>query len=226
MLILDVRVAIEATHEHALNEWYNMHVPRLVSVPGYTSGRRFLALTEGPRHAALYEIDHVDSLPSLLGADERQRHPLTLSEWADWDRRFVPHMTHETTNLYVATDADGPVLVGDAPIVEFRFESGATPDALMTFCDQDLIPELEQSDSVVRAARLSAAAQADVQWLETRPRNLLLVQVSDNAAAIALADGDAVPAALRGYGAADTIEAVAYSQIARHWPHLKEHRHE
>ncbi|MEA2168268.1 MAG: hypothetical protein QOF76_1568 [Solirubrobacteraceae bacterium] len=209
MLILDVRVAIDPKHDHALNEWYHTHVPRLVSLPGYTSGRRYVSLTDGPRYAALYEITDPSYLPSLLGADPAARHPLTLSEWAEWDERFVPHMTHGSTDLYEAAGAPSPLLVGDGPVVEFRFE-GALRDG-------EPLPGIERSATWLRAAN-----RAEVAWLHTRPANLLLVQPTDVDAAIALSRDEDVRAALRDRGAAD-IECVAYAQIARHWPYAKEH---
>jgi len=89
-LLLDVRVEIVPEKERALNDWYYHHVPRLVSVPGYESGRRYVAMTPGPRYAALYEIRDDSYVASLVGEDHSLRHPLTLSEWVEWDRNLAP----------------------------------------------------------------------------------------------------------------------------------------
>lgn len=216
MLILDVRVDIAPQYDDTLNEWYHTHVPRLVSLPGYASGRRYLSLTQGPRYAALYEIEDSSYLPSLLGADEHRRQPLTVSEWAEWDRRFVPHMNYGCTNLYASTDKRCPILVGDTPIVEVHFEGDREAGAL---CDDQLLSGLEHSGAVIRATRLQASIDPQVEWLGTRPCNLLLLQVRDDAAAVELAAGGELAAELRDRGVADEIDSVAYRQIARHWPY-------
>ncbi|HVX99111.1 MAG TPA: hypothetical protein VHA55_04900 [Pseudorhodoplanes sp.] len=52
-----VRVDIEAAHEDAFNRWYDdVHIPDLLSCPGWLSARRFVALDGGPKYVAVYEI--------------------------------------------------------------------------------------------------------------------------------------------------------------------------
>lgn len=97
MLLLDATMSIAPAKEAELNTWYHLHVPRLVAVPGYESGNRYVAITPGPRYAALYEIRDHAALPLLLGEDAGTRDEVTLSEWAVWDRDLLPHTT-ETRN--------------------------------------------------------------------------------------------------------------------------------
>ncbi|MGA2795878.1 MAG: hypothetical protein ABSE69_20705 [Roseiarcus sp.] len=212
MFLLDVRVSIEPEYDAALNEWYHTHVPRLVSLPGYESGRRYVGASRGPRYAALYEIKSAIYLPRLLGENHSQREPLTLSEWSEWDARFVRHMTHGSTNLYDAGECD-QLLLGDWPIVEFRFDGGNADD-LRTLCGRALPTEARASP--VAASFLKKASQDDVQWLNTRPEHLVILQSHDLEAALALAEDDRLRIALTERGAQD-IEAVVYTQIARHW---------
>jgi hypothetical protein len=213
VLLLDVRVEIEPEREHALNEWYHTHVPRLVSVPGYESGRRYIALTEGPRYAALYEIPDPQSLPSLLGSDHAKRHPVTLAEWDEWDEQFVPYMKHGSTNLYQA-DADFS-LKGDYPIVEVRFDDGAWGTG-----EDSLLGLAGDHDGVVEASVLRAARDEAVRWLETQPSSLMLLQMRDDASAVYLVSSGLFTDAANAGGAG--VETVAYAQIARHWPFSKE----
>jgi hypothetical protein len=214
VLLLDVRVEIDAEREHALNEWYYTHVPRLVSVPGYESGRRYVALTDGPKYAALYEIPNVKALPSLLGADHERRHPLTLAEWNEWDARFVPYMRHGSTNLYEA-QTDFPLLVGDHPIVEVRFDREGRAGAQR---EDTLLSRVGEADGVVAATILRAAREESVRWLNSEPSGLLLVQMQDEEKAIELVSSGLSAGIARG---AD-VETLAYAQIARHWPFMKE----
>jgi hypothetical protein len=209
MLILDVRVAIGPAHEDALNTWYHTHVPRLVSLPGYTSGRRYIALTTGPTYAALYEIEDRSHLPALLGADHTRREPLTLSEWEEWDERFVPHMIHGSTNLYDCHTGESPILLNDGPIVEYRFENTSAS------APEDLVTALGRRPGTLRATHLTAADHEEVRWLGTRPANLVLAQVADEAEALGLVHDHAVPVSLQH---AEDLEVVAYAPIARHWP--------
>jgi hypothetical protein len=213
MLILDVRVAIEPEHEDALNTWYHTHVPRLVSLPGYTSGRRYIALTSGPTYAALYEIEDRSHLPALLGADYTRREPLTLSEWEEWEERFVPHMVHGSTNLYDSHTGESPILLNDGPIVEYRF--GATSMAAGASGHEELLAALRRRPETLRASHLTAADHEEVRWLGTRPANLVLVQVADETEALRLVHDEAVSASVQH---AEDLEVVAYTQIARHWP--------
>lgn len=53
-----VRVDIDPEHEDAFNRWYvEQHFPDLLACPGWRSARRFRSLGDGPRYAALYEVD-------------------------------------------------------------------------------------------------------------------------------------------------------------------------
>jgi hypothetical protein len=219
MLLLDVRVEIASAHEDALNEWYHLHVPRLLSFPGYVSGRRYIRLSDGPKYAALYEIVDPSYVPCILGADPEQRVPLTLREWAEWDARFVPHAQHTSTNLYSAFE-ERDLLIGDLPLVEVRFDTfEARETSVLEYCHRELLPAVRHLSGVKRASRLFAPDDPALAWLNTRPRNLLLIQVADVDTAVALVSH----AVFQQLGdLAEAFEIVAYSQIARHWPFYAE----
>jgi hypothetical protein len=52
-----VRVDIDPAHEAAFNAWYeDTHFPDLLACPGWLSARRFVAIGDGPRYAAMYEV--------------------------------------------------------------------------------------------------------------------------------------------------------------------------
>ena len=59
--ILIVWTDIPAEEEDAFNEWYNReHVrSRVVDLPGFTKGRRFVAITGGPKYVALYDVEDI-----------------------------------------------------------------------------------------------------------------------------------------------------------------------
>jgi hypothetical protein len=215
VLLLDVRVQIDPKLEDALNEWYYTHVPRLVSIPGYESGRRYVALTSGPKYSALYEIPDESFLPKLLGADADSRHPLTLAEWAEWDRRFVPYMVHGSTNLYEADDGF-PLLAGDHPIVQARFDAAGAAEAGL---GRHLLQLAERLEGVVKASLLAVAGDTEVGWLGSKPSHQLLLQMENHKAAVDLVETGLFDELGRGRGT--EVETVAYAQIARHWPYTK-----
>jgi hypothetical protein len=56
--------------EDEFNQWYeNVHVPEVLSLPGYISGQRFRLVAadpfEGPRYLAVYEIESDDIAATL-----------------------------------------------------------------------------------------------------------------------------------------------------------------
>jgi len=73
---------------------------------------------------------------------------------------------------------------------------------------------------VVEATILRAAHDESVRWLETQPPGLLLIQMRDDRSAIDLVSSDLFTDVASGGGAG--VETVAYAQIARHWPFIKE----
>jgi len=211
-LLLDVRVEIDRQHEDALNEWYHLHVPRLLSFPGgYSSGRRYLRLAGGPKYAALYEIRDRANVRTVLGADHSLREPITVAEWVEWDERFVPHVSHFTSNLYEAAEQE-ELIVGDFPIVEARFDTESI--STLDYCDNVLLPRLRELRGIRRADRLRAPADPELEWLKTTPKNLILVQVEDPDTARSLA----TDMTLSSLPEEPHVEVVAYQQIARHWP--------
>lgn len=224
MLLLDVRSEIRPEREALLNEWYYTHLPRLASVPGYASARRYTALTEGPRYAALYEIEHERYVPLLVGDDHRRRHPLTLSEWERWDADLEPHMTHGSIHLYeTLAPAHAPILHGDSPIVEARFAPPAGVDAraFAARLAEEALPALGLTDGVRAVTVLVASAHPQAAWLRTAPELLLLAECDGPATARELsAEGGELARRLDGAGAA-AVQRIAYALIACNRPFFK-----
>jgi hypothetical protein len=53
-----VRVDIDPEHEAAFNDWYEQrHVPDLLACPGWLSATRFVSIGDGPKYAAMYEVE-------------------------------------------------------------------------------------------------------------------------------------------------------------------------
>ncbi|MGE0824337.1 MAG: hypothetical protein AB7G75_14110 [Candidatus Binatia bacterium] len=63
--LLAVWTDIAPEAEHEFNEWYNTeHIPQLLEVPGFLSGRRYQAVERKPQYLALYDLTDVSVLKS------------------------------------------------------------------------------------------------------------------------------------------------------------------
>lgn len=219
--VLDVRVEIAAEREGDLNEWYARHIPHLMRTPGYASGRRYLALDGGgPRYAALYEIEHESFLPSLLGEDPEQRNELTLIDLPAWDSDLVPYMTHSDFNIWeTAGSQHVPVLSGNYPVVQARFDVSADDDGEGVFrhCDEELLPKLATDPDVVAVTRLRPSTHPAVAWIGTPPSGFVLAQAAGEGAARRLARESALHR-LADRPAVSALEISAYRQLLYHAP--------
>ncbi len=220
MHFLDVRVEIAFEREKHLNEWYARHVPHLMQVPGYATGRRYLALDGGPRYAALYEIPDASRLASLLGEDTDRRHELTLVDLPSWDSDLVPYMSHSDFNVWeTAHSTDRPVLAGNHPLVQARFDThGRDGNAVIDYCDDELLPVLADDPDVVAVSRLRPATHESVAWIGARPSAFLLAQVADEQSARRLVGSASPLRQLADRAGVSDLEVSSYRQLLFHAP--------
>ena len=63
---MEVRVNIAPEKEREFNQWYNkVHVPEVLTVPGFLSGRRFQRVSgDEIKYMTLYELESLDVLKS------------------------------------------------------------------------------------------------------------------------------------------------------------------
>ncbi len=89
-ILMEIRVNVAPEKEREFNEWYNqVHVPELLAVPGFITGRRFMRVSgDEIKYMALYELESVDVLKSE--ADRRAR---------GWGA-FEPHILKQSWNVY------------------------------------------------------------------------------------------------------------------------------
>lgn len=222
MLLLDVRVGITQKYEEKLNDWYYTHIPRLMSVPGYLSGRRYVSLRGERQYVALYEIRSEECVPLLLGDDHSLRHPLTLSEWKTWDKELEPIMEYSDIGLYESTAQAIPILHADYPIVRLAFD----PEETLLAQLRAMTIEAAESPEVKAIAELSASDHRLAQWLETSPRALFIFECGSERAALDIAEGrNSMGKRLKDLVTDSTTvpgsECLAYRQVARHWPWFK-----
>lgn len=95
--------------EDEFNEWYeNVHVPEVLTMPGYLSGQRFRLISSdpfvGPRYFAVYEIES-DDIVATLETVKNTAPTRTKSGAIDTTASVV--LTYEAIgDLHLATDAE------------------------------------------------------------------------------------------------------------------------
>jgi len=63
--LLVVWTDIAADYENEFNEWYDQeHIPQLLAVPGFLSGRRYQAVEGKPKYTAVYQLAEENVLKS------------------------------------------------------------------------------------------------------------------------------------------------------------------
>jgi len=91
-----LQVVMTAPHpgtEAEFNEWYDtVHVPEVLTMPGFLSGRRLELIdsdpSSGPRYLAVYEIES-DDIEETLATIARTAPSRTKSPAIDVDRSVV-----------------------------------------------------------------------------------------------------------------------------------------
>ena len=82
-LVYVVTTEVEPEWEDEFNRWYDQeHLPALMSVPGYLSGRRYVAVEGAPKYMAFWEIESLEAYRS----PEHDRAANT-----PWSERLRPH---------------------------------------------------------------------------------------------------------------------------------------
>ena len=143
--ILIVWTDIPADDEDDFNEWYiREHVrSRVVDLPGFIRGRRFMALSGGPKYVALYEVEDISVFRSQPYLDLVAK-PDPLSQ------RFIPKF-HNVVRMVsdvaaTAGDAEGGILGLQA----LKPTAGRETE-FRTWTGQVLVPELVAQRGVVAA---------------------------------------------------------------------------
>ena len=94
--MLAVWSEVSEEHEEEFNEWYNQeHIAERLSVPGVLSAARYEAVKSGPKHLAVYELEH----SSVMQSPE---YAALKSNPTEWSKRMSPDVigTKYIRNVY------------------------------------------------------------------------------------------------------------------------------
>ncbi len=97
-LLLLVQANIAAEHEDAFNSWYYHHVPKLLEIPGWQWGRRYVGVKDDTKYLALYSVATMDAIIQVMAADPILKDPRAIEERRLFDA--VPGKTDVISNVY------------------------------------------------------------------------------------------------------------------------------
>src|SRR5262245_28325791 len=135
--------------EDEFNAWYNdEHIPELLRVPGFATGRRFRAIEGQPRYAAMYELSSIAALNEPLFHQARPAHPKSTPA----TRKMWPHVRNLRRGIYsrVSSSGDADATRSNATHLLLRgldFDAGAET-SFRTWCARNRLSEAKSARGV------------------------------------------------------------------------------
>lgn len=97
-LLLLVQANIAPEHEDAFNSWYYHHVPKLLEIPGWQWGRRYVGVHGETKYLALYCVTTMDAMVQVMAADAALKDVRAVDERRRFDA--IPGKTDVISNIY------------------------------------------------------------------------------------------------------------------------------
>jgi len=157
-------VAPEAERE--FNEWYDSeHIPQLLGVPGFLSGRRYQAVEGEPKYLALYDLTDADVLKSDAFRQVRELP-------TEWTKKMRPLFRNTAIGTYRQLFAHGTQPAKDADFVlTVRLNIPADKEQdFNEWYNVDHVPALVGVPGV-HCARRYMAAEGDPKYLAVYEMN-------------------------------------------------------
>jgi hypothetical protein len=158
--LLVVWTDIAPEFEAEFNQWYDTeHVPQLLGVPGFLSGRRYQAVDGKPKYLAIYEL-----------ADERVLKGDAFREVRDnptpWSKKIIPQFRNTQIGAFRQIFSHGERSAGDAEFVlTVRLNTPADHENdFNAWYNEDHIPALVKVPGVY-CARRYVAVGGDPKYL-------------------------------------------------------------
>jgi len=165
LLVVWTDIAPEAEAE--FNEWYNReHIPQLLGVKGFLSGKRYQAVDGKPKYVAIYELEDENVLKG--DAFRQLRESPT-----QWTRKMMPLFRNTQRGVFKKIFSYGERPVKDAEFaLTVRLNTPPEQEnAFTAWYNEDHIPALVGVPGVYCARRYVA--------VEGDPKFLALYEMSD-----------------------------------------------
>ncbi len=109
--LLAVWTDIAPEAEREFNDWYNTeHIPQLLGVPGFLSGRRYQAVEGEPKYLALYELTDAEVMKSDAFRQVREMP-------TEWTKKMRPLFRNTAIGTYRQIFSHGTRPAKDADFV-------------------------------------------------------------------------------------------------------------
>jgi hypothetical protein len=79
-LLLLVQANITPEQEDDFNSWYYHHVPKLLEIPGWQWGRRYVCVKGETKYLALYSVTDMEAMAQVMAADAALKDPRAIDE--------------------------------------------------------------------------------------------------------------------------------------------------
>ena len=226
-LLLLVQANIAAEHEDAFNSWYYHHVPKLLEIPGWQWGRRYVGVKGDTKYLALYSVATMDAMVQVMAADPSLKDPRAIEERRLFDA--VPGKTDVISNVYeqISGAALGAPFLRDdhyLSVVMADVADAGREDEWNAWYDHSHVPNLTQVPGYLSAARFRI--KADPRLGGTMgPKYLALYEWEGAHCLSTLADPETMRAEAReelaewqrcGLPLATNVAWNVYKPIARH----------
>ena len=83
--LLLVQANITPEQENAFNSWYYHHVPKLLEIPGWQWGRRYLNVKGDTKYLALYSVATMDDMAKVKDANDALKDSRAIDERMRFD---------------------------------------------------------------------------------------------------------------------------------------------
>ena len=94
--LLLVRMDMAEDKEEEFNHWYDTkHIPDILQVKGFVSGKRYKAQKGSPKYLAVYEFESADVIKTAMKDEKFQE------AGKDFQDNFLPHADNLTATTYI-----------------------------------------------------------------------------------------------------------------------------
>lgn len=153
----------EPDWEQEVNRWYDQeHLPMLLAVPGYRSGRRYVAVEGEPKYMAFWEID------SLAAYQSPEHDAVNLTPWS---KKIRPHNRSQLGFYEQTQPAEGLMPGPDwgaeaGALMVMRLSVGPGHDAdFNAWYGEEHLPALCRVPGVIAARRFRAIGDTKPSYM-------------------------------------------------------------
>ncbi|HKK30053.1 MAG TPA: hypothetical protein VKA18_06620 [Alphaproteobacteria bacterium] len=228
-LLLLVQANIAPEQEDRFNSWYYHHVPKLLEIPGWLWGKRYVGVKGDTKYLALYAVKDMDAMALVMAANPSLKDKRAVEERTRFDA--ISGKTDVVSNVYEQISGShlgNPLLKGDHYLSVVMADC-ADPEREAewnAWYDHSHVPNLVKIPGYLSGARFRVKSDPRFGDKRMGPKYLALYEWEGLHCLHTLGDPETMRPEARaelaewhGYGlplAAETAWNV-YRPIASHW---------